>query len=113
MAVFRYKTLLNIVLFTAGSFLVTSCSGKDYSDFLVRGEVLSISKKHVVIQGDDSVMFLPIDDHNKDMLNVLTVGADITLMGEAIRERQDSGYESRVYDVKEIVLPEGRRISFR
>jgi len=75
---------------------------------LASGKVVTVGKSHLVLKDADSVMFVTIQESDRQRLKGLRKGDEVTLVGKTAPEGEGSRDDS--LEVDAVVLGDGTRI---
>ena len=97
------KNARNWLALMLGVFALSGCELAS-NDVAIKATVLSVGKKHLVVQDKGSVMFLTINETDRPRLKKLKKGEAITILGTKVEGSEHS------VDVVEIVTAKGEHI---
>lgn len=98
------KNTFKWLLFTACSLTLAACEPMPDNITHTKGKVVTMGKKHLILDDGRSVMFLAVEESDKARLNDLKKGDEVTLIGKKVPENEKS------IDIEEIIKPDGSRV---
>lgn len=93
--------------------LAASACAPGTSDSVASGKVVSLGKQHLILQNQHDVIFLEVDEADKQNLKGLKKGENVTLLGRREVIDMGDGREKDNSEILEVVQEDGRHISLK